>query len=121
MTYAKVVAAHKTMRKIYNVQLPVRAAYKVYQMIRQIEVPFGFYIERNKALMEEYGGTIRDNDFVFPTQEDLLAYRQGLQELNDTEVELEIEPVTLEFSDIDDCKLSPAEIASLDGFIRFEE
>lgn len=78
-------------------------------------------MQRERKLLEKYNGTVRpDGNVIFPTQDETVAFRNELQELNNMEISDEIEPITIEYDAMGDNTLSPTEIACLDGFIAFE-
>lgn len=121
MKQIKVNAAYNTLRKLADLQLPVRSAYEVYMLIKQIEPIRNFGTERGKAILEKYNGSIKgDGRLMFPTQDEANAFSNELQELNEMETDVEVTPITLSFDDLD-CTLSPADIASLEGFVAFTD
>lgn len=121
MKQYQINAAYNTMRRIAAFQLPVRVSYEIYRLIKRIEPVHEFAAQRERKLLEKYHGTVRpDGSVIFPTQDETVAFRNEIQELNDMEVSEEIAPITISYDAMGDNTLSPTEIACLDGFIAFE-
>lgn len=122
MKQIQINAAYNVMRRLANLQLPVKRAYELYMLIKQIEPMREFAVTRGKALLEKYHGTLKsDGEFVFPTKDDAQAFGKELNELNNMEVDVNVTPVVMSYDDMSEYTLSPAEIASIDGFVTFEE
>ena len=49
-----------------------------------------------------------------------MAFKDKFEELVNSEVELDIDPVTLSENDIGDQMLTPGDIYNLEGFVIFE-
>lgn len=133
MKYSQFVKAYNVIQKFANMNFNVRDAYKIYNLMKTIEPIAKFGMEREKALIEKYHGVAGQNgDIRFwdensSTEEEkdigaknMSGFIQEIYEMNEMEMDQEITPITLSYDSVGDQKISPSDIAALDGIIAFE-
>lgn len=123
--------AYQTLSKMANMQLPVRVAYDLFMMLRQLEPAYKCELELERKLIEKYSGIIQnDGSISFQsldnTEESMNEARKRVEgfgkeisELNDTEAPIDITPITISYEAMEGQTLTPADMACLDGFVVF--
>ncbi len=113
--------AYNTLRKLANMPLPMKEAYDMYRLLKALDVPYQFEIEKERELFNQCGGVADENGNVrFPDRASEQKFRMGLQELGEMDPKVEFTPVALSLDKLSEQEMTPIEIASLDGFVRFE-
>lgn len=121
MKQAQITNAYNALRRVAEMTLPVKEAYCIYRLIKTLEEPYRFEVEKEKELFTRCGGFADTSGQArFPSKEKEQQFISGLQELSEFEPEVEIEPVVLFLDKLDGQGISPLDIASLEGFVRFE-
>lgn len=121
MKQHKINSAFNALNKLMGMELKVRDAYAVFMLRRKLEPSYEFELERERGLISKYDGTILPNGTItFPAEDDAQRFREEIAEMNESEIELEFEPITLNFDALGEQKILPADLAALEGFIRFE-
>lgn len=121
MKQHQINSAYQALSKLSTVSFPVKKAYKIFILLKKIKEEFQFSIDREKLLIEKYGGSIQ-NDGVILFKDDSVArqFKNEIEELNDMDVEIEVAPIKLSGDEYKEYKISPSEMLSLDGLIEFE-
>lgn len=113
--------AFGALGRLANMQLPVRDSRNVYMLSKRLENAYNFELEQEKKLIEKYHGTLsNDGGVVFQNSEDAAGFNAELAELNNLDVEVEFDPVVINCDAMDDQRITPFDIACLDGFVTFE-
>ena len=131
MTYNQFVKAYRVLRKLSGMDFGIKDAYAIYKLSGEMEKTAQFGIKREEALMEKYGGEVMpdgDVNFVHGDSEDeskegvenMQAFRNALNELGTTELDMDIHPITLSYEAFGEQRITPNEIADLEGVICFE-
>ena len=96
------IDAIPALRKLNNLDLPLKTGFKVYRLVEAVNAELGFFTEKREAIQKKADN--RDSE---------------IQELVNQEVELDAAKVTIIMTD--DLRLSAADIAVLMPFIDFKE
>ena len=121
MKQYQVNRAYSALGRLANMQLPVRDSRNLYLLSKQLEDTYYFELEQEKKLIKKYGGTLSANGSVtFANSEDANKFGEELSELNNLEVEIVFNPVVILCDAMGDQKISPLDVACLDGFVSFE-
>ena len=121
MKQEKINRAYPSLVKLKDVSLPVKKAYAVYKLYSAVEDAYNFALGEEKKYLNEFGGVIvEDGSINFKSAEDCSAFKARFDELINSEIELNIESVTLTESDVEGQKLTPGDIYNLEGFVIFE-
>lgn len=121
MKQSKVTKAYQSLATLATYKLPVKKAYAIYSMMKELEGPCSFVVQEEMKYADEYGGTVMDNGMVhFETNEKAAIYRAKVQEISDMDVDIKIKPVTLTEADLGGAGVAPADIYALEGFVTFK-
>jgi hypothetical protein len=97
-------------------------ARKIFTLKKLLEPNFEFYADEEKKLVEELGGTIKDDGAIlFPDQQEgLKKLAEGRKELLASECEIPIDKPVI-FHDSEGIQVSGEEIGILEGLADFKE
>ena len=119
MTIQQMLNALSGVQKLMGLQLPVKKAFKVYSLAKQINEQRDFFINEEKKLIEKFQGIVDENGMItFNSVEDQQAFSREHNELMSFVPE-GTEPVELSFTDLGDAEFTPMELAILEGMINF--
>ena len=112
--------AYGALKRLEKMQLPVKAAYSIFMLIKQLTPAYEFELDRERKLLESYHGTMnQDGSIAFETSEDASRFGAEIEELNSLDVDVKIKPVQINFDDLDQQTLTPYDISCLEGFVSF--
>lgn len=121
MKQEKINRAFPSLTKLRDMNLPIKKAREVYKLYVAMEGAYNFALEEEKKYLSEFHGTIVDDGSInFKTPEECKAFKEKFDELVNSDIELDIEVVTLSDKDFSDQTLTPGDIYNLDGLIMFE-
>lgn len=121
MKQEKINRAFPSLAKLRDISLPVKKARAIYKLYIAAESAYNFALNEEKKYLSEYNGTlIEDGSINFSSPEECVAFKEKFDELVTSEVDLDIEVVTLTESDLGDQLLTPGDIYNLEGFVTFE-
>ena len=113
--------AYSALGRLANMQLPVRDSRNLYMLSKQLDNAYNFELEQEKKLIEKYHGVLTgDGGVTFPNSDETKKFGEELAELNNLEVEVEFDPVVISCDAMEDQRISPFDVACLDGFVMFE-
>lgn len=120
MKQGKIVNAYKALRELEQEKMPMKTAYKLYKLRKQLEKGFDFQREQEEKLLEDFGAKVLDGGLVqFQTVDDRKAYEAQIAELNDMESDVEVNPVDMGLTD--EVSITPDAIEALEGIVNFLE
>lgn len=113
MKLIQIINATRPLQELVRQPMQLRTAHRLSQMVNAInsEVEF-FQAERNK-LAKKYNPQTDTLEMKAQAQKEMEA-------LLNFDVEWEHQPVVLKMSDLDDIKLSVADIQCLEGFVEID-
>ena len=121
MKQGKIINAYNALSRLYMQQLPIKEAYKIFGLRKQMKGQYDFQVEREKQFLEKYNGYFDDNGEVkFHKREEAKQFADAVTELSEMEVEEQITPITMKMDALNDLKIMPGDIESLDGIVIFE-
>ena len=123
MTLEKAVNAAQTIAVLNRIRMKNTAtARKIFSLKKLLEPHLEFYLEEDKKLIEELGGTVRDDGVIlFNDQaEGTKKMIAGRKELFATEVDVPIDTPVI-FRDAEGIQVSGEEISFLEGLAEFKE
>lgn len=113
--------AYSALGRLANMQLPVRDSRNLYMLSKQLENAYNFELEQEKKLIVKHHGTLTGNgEVTFPNNDEAKKFGEELAELNNLEVDIEFDHVIILCDAMGNQKISPFDIACLDGFVIFE-
>lgn len=121
MRQEQINRAFPSLVKMRDINLPVKKARAIYKLYVAVESAYDFALGEEKKYLSEFNGTVADDGSInFNSPEECMAFKDKFEELVNSEVELDIDPVTLSENDIGDQMLTPGDIYNLEGFVIFE-
>ena len=122
-TLEKAIGAAQIIARLNTTRMKFSAtARKLFELKKLLEPNFEFYVEEERKLIEELGGTIKeDGAILFANQKDgIQKLSEGRKELLATECEIPIDKPII-FHDSEGVQVSGDEIGLLDGLADFME
>lgn len=115
------IAALLVLNKLMELKLPIKKAYALYSLAKQINEYREFFINEEKKMVSKFNVQVAENgDLHFNSQEDQLAFIQEYNDLMSYEIE-DVKSVELSFADLGGVEFTPMELSALDGVINFIE
>lgn len=120
MTAQQMLNSLPIIQKMMNCNLPIKAAYSVFNLAKEINQQQEFFINKEKDMIAQYGAEILESGNVrFKDAQTQFEFMKAHKELMDCEVE-GITPIELHFDDFKDATFTPVEIAALEGVINLK-
>jgi len=116
MKVIKAVEGYQALKRIGKNAFPYKTAKAMYDMRKLLENQFEFYQEQEKTLIEKYGGKPGEDGAVsFPDILHKLGFLKERQEMDQSEIDLEITPVNVREDSL--IEISPDDIEVLEGLV----
>ena len=121
ITQIKLLSSYEAISKLVNIKLPFKKSYAIYSLVKEMDEQRAFYAQEEKKLIVECGADIDERGLIsFPDDASQVKFMQARAELNNLEIDLKYEPITLTESDLGDAGIAPADLIQLDGLVLFE-
>ena len=121
MKQSEINKSYNALVRLSQVRLPIKTAFSVYQLVKKIEEPYKFALEEEKKLINKYNAEVKENGIIsFSSAEDKDSFQNELQELNQLDHDIEIEPIVIKIEDLGEQTITPSDILALEGFVEFE-
>lgn len=121
MTVQQMLNALPVLQKIMELKLPVKKAYKIYNLAKSIEDKRQFFIQEEKKLIDKFNAEILENGNIkFNSAEDQMTFSKEHSDLMNYEVE-DLLSIELSFEDLGDVEFTPRDLMTLEGVISFVE
>ena len=121
MKQSEINKSYNALVRLSQVRLPIKTAFSVYQLVKKIEEPYKFAFEEEKKLINKYNAEVKENGIIsFSSAEDKNSFQNELQELNQLDHDIEIEPIVIKIEDLGEQTITPSDIFALEGFVEFE-
>ena len=121
MKQSEINKSYNALVRLSQVRLPIKTAFSVYQLVKKIEEPYKFALEEEKKLINKYNAEVKENGIIsFSSAEDKDSFQNELQELNQLDHDIEIEPIVIKIEDLGEQTITPSDIFALEGFVKFE-
>ena len=121
MKQIKINKAYPVILQLCEFKLPIKKARSLYHVSSEMREHFEFAAsEERKCVAECHGEYNQDGTIKFQNQEDFEKFQSRTDELNNSDLEWDIEPIVLTDSDIGNQCISVSDIRDLEGFVIFE-
>ena len=121
MKQSEINKSYNALVRLSQMRLPIKTAFSVYQLVKKIEEPYKFALEEEKKLINKYNAEVKENGIIsFSSAEDKNSFQNELQELNQLDHDIEIEPIIIKIEDLGEQTITPSDIFALEGFVEFE-
>ena len=118
MKVQQMLNAIPVLDKLMTCKLPVKKAYEVYSLAKQIKEQREFFINEEKKLIEKFNAEVTQEGYIqFKTGDDQLNFSNEHKSLLDFEVELQI--LEIAFDELKEIELTPNDMILLEGVINF--
>jgi hypothetical protein len=108
-----------TLQALMELKLPVKSAYEIYNLAKQINDKRDFFIKEEKKIIDKFNAEVLENGSLqFKTVEDQQGFVKEHEELMNCELD-DIKTVELKISELKNIELTAADIATLDGVVVF--
>lgn len=121
MKSQQLISALSVLNKLMELKLPIKKAYALYSLAKQVNEYREFFINEEKKMITKFNVQVAENsELHFNSQEDQIKFVEEYNELMQYEIE-DIKCVDLLFTDLGDLEITPMELMLLDGIINFVE
>lgn len=121
MKQSEINKSYNALVRLSQMRLPIKTAFSVYQLVKKMEEPYKFALEEEKKLINKYNAEVKENGIIsFSSAEDKGSFQNELQELNQLDHDIEIEPIVIKMEDLGEQTITPSDIFALEGFVEFE-
>lgn len=121
MKQIQINRAYASLNKLLGMDLPARESRDIFMLARSLQDHYAFEADRERKLVQKYGGIIRDDgQIVFQDTENLESFKQEVSEIGDLDVDIDITPVTINCDMLGDQRISPMDMMNLVDFVIFE-
>ena len=118
-TQGKAISAFTTLAQMGRKPLNSLVAFKLFKLKKALAHVVEFQTEQEYKLIEELGGTVTESGAINLDREGVEKYREKHREMENTECEIDTQPVEMRISDIPE--ISVSEIESLEEFVDWKE
>lgn len=122
MKIKQLVQITQVLERFVNKKLSIKLSYKIMKFLKATEADMTFYKEKLTKIIEEYGeraedGSIKmiDNNFKIKENE-IENFNKAYFELE--EIEIELPNIKFNLNELEEIKISPAELYILDNLIE---
>ena len=121
MTVQKMLNSLPLVERVMELKLPIKKAYSVYSLAKQINEKRDFFINEEKKLIEKFSAEVTEDGMInFKTVEERIQFQTEHAEFLNYEVE-GLAAIELSFDDVGEAEFTPMEIMTLEGVINFVE
>lgn len=121
MTVQQMLNALPMLQRMMDLKLPMKKAYKIYSLVKEIEEKRQFFIEKEKKLVQSTNAEILENGSIkFNSAEDQVNFSKEYSELLNCELE-DMPVIELSFDDLGDAVFTAKDLMALEGVINFVE
>ena len=123
VTLNDIVNSSSTFRELSEKQLPIRVAFKIARLIRELDKENVTFENSRKAIIEKYAMrdetgkiTQADNGNIILQQDKIIECNNELNELLSTEVEINADKISIE--ELEKIEMTPAQVYNIEAFIE---
>lgn len=124
MKQIKINQAYSAFLKLLELKFPIKTSREIYKQSNILKEHYEFFTREQDKIILSYHGKVSANGLVNfdgeNAEERSRKCFEELNQLNESDVEIEIKPILITETDYGDQTISPADIGNLDGFIVFE-
>lgn len=125
MKQIKINQAYGAFLKLLELKFPIRISREIYKQSNILKEHYEFFVQEQDKIIQSYHGRVVNANGLVNFDGENAEERsrkcfEELNQLNESDVEIEIKPILITETDYGDQIISPSDIGSLDGFIVFE-
>ena len=119
MKAVQLINSFSVLQKVMELKLPVKSAYEIYNLAKQINDKRDFFIKEERKIIDKFNAEILENGGLkFKTPEDQQGFVKEYEELMSCELN-DVKVIELKISELNNIELTAADIAALDGVVNF--
>ena len=118
-----IVNSASTFRELSEKQLPIRVAFRIARLIRELDKENATFESSRRAIIEKYAMrdetgkiTQADNGNIILQQDKIEDCNNELNELLSAEVEINADKISIE--DLEKIEMTPAQVYNIEAFIE---
>lgn len=123
VTLSDIVNSASTFRELSGKQLPIKVAFKIARLIRELDKENATFESSRKAIIEKYAMrdesgkiTQADNGNIILQQDKIIECNSELNELLSTKIEINADKISIE--DLEKIEMTPAQVYNIEAFIK---
>lgn len=123
-THRKAIEAYQALGRIWNRPFRMKDSRDLMMMRIELEKEAKYHDEEIQKYLFRYNPkTLENGYYQFETEEDKNEFNKILNDLQETEVDLDLEPVVIDLKKYanDDIRFSPSDLYQLNGFVTIIE
>lgn len=121
MTVQQMFNSFPVLQKLMELKLPIKKAYTIYNLIKQIDEQRKFFIQEEQKLINKFNAEVLPNGNIqFDSGESQAQFSQEHFNLMEYEIE-DLKIVELTFEDLAEAEFTPRELMLLEGVVNIIE
>ena len=123
VSLSDIINSASTFKELSEKQLPIRAAFRIARLIRELDKENATFESSRRAIIEKYAmrdetGKVAqaDNGNIILQQDKIVECNSELNELLSTEVEINADKISIE--DLEKIEMTPAQVYNIEAFIE---
>ena len=120
MKRTEIIRAFRALLRLKDTDMPIRCAWGIYWLVEQLKPLYDSTTELEAVLFEKYGGSVIEGNITFPNTESADAFMHEYNKMSNEDLDTKIRKVVVNFNEIGNAIMTPADIAFLHDIIQFE-
>lgn len=123
MKQREINEAYPCLGKLLGINLPLKKARALYEMYTALEASYNFAVREQQKYLKEYNAEFIGGYLKFNGEDkeaDRCAFHEKINALQESEVDLYVEPVTITEEELGGHRVSVIDIHRLKGFVFFD-
>ena len=122
---SNIIDSTEALRTLMTKPLKARTAFAVARIAREVEKEYNLFNQSRTELIQKYGEKDENGELKVTeegnytvSKDNIAEFNASFQELLDTEIEINAEPVSMD--DLGDVDFTPNEVLNLEAFIKMD-
>lgn len=116
----QVSRAYLALSRLNDARMPVPVACAIEALMSALKKHYDAELDAEHKTLEKYGGSIKDGRIALPDKDKYGAYQKEIDAVLDLDVTVDVNPITIPCNDMQDVRISPADIRALAAFVKFK-
>lgn len=122
---SNIIDSTEALKALMTKPLKARTAFAVARIAREVEKEYNLFNQSRTELIQKYGEKDENGELKVTeegnytvSKDNIAEFNTSFQELLDTEIEINAEPVSMD--DLGDVDFTPNEVLNLEAFIKMD-
>lgn len=122
---SNIIDSTEALKALMTKPLKARTAFAVARIAREVEKEYNLFNQSRTELIQKYGEKDENGELKVTeegnytvSKDNIAEFNTSFQELLDTEIEVNAEPVSMD--DLGDVDFTPNEVLNLEAFIKMD-